>query len=200
MTNVCTLKITYAECDNKIWREAQISENSYLSLLGYMTLATFDTLAYHLFSISYGDLVFDLPNEDEIIEIEKCLFCVRLKDLGLKPGDKLQMIYDFGYEQTFDIEVTDIKPMPKGTGRAYPKILAGEGRGILDDVSAYDALKIIKRTDKNGKSDHTYMSGGYHEMIWDYRDYRIDCDNALLKGKIDQIAEGYSYFEQFLEE
>lgn len=51
MAQVITLKITYADCDNRIWREAQISDNSYLNKLGYMVLATFDTLAYHLFSI-----------------------------------------------------------------------------------------------------------------------------------------------------
>lgn len=38
------------------------------------------------------------------------------------------------------------------------------------------------------------------EMMWDYRNYNIEYDNALLKGKIEQIAEAYSYFEQFLEE
>ena len=199
MTNIYTLKITYADCDNKIWREAQISENSYLCQLGYMILATFDTLAYHLFSICYNRIMYDLPNEDEEINPEECLFCIKLKDLQVKVDDKLQMIYDFGCEQIFDIEIINIEPMPRGAGRAYPKILAGEGRGILDDVSAYETLKIIKKTDKKWKSDHAYMSGGYHEMIWDYRDYRIDCDNALLKGEIEQIAEGYSYFEQFME-
>lgn len=200
MANIYTLKITYADCDNRIWREAQISENSYLSHLGYMILATFDTLAYHLFSISYGDLIFELPNEDDEVEAEECIFCIQLKDLQLKPGNKLQMIYDFGCDQTFDIEVTNVEPMPRGAGRAYPKILAGEGRGILDDIPACETLKIIKKTDKKGKSDYTYMSGGYHEMIWDYRDYKLGCDNALLKGEIEQIAEGYSYFKQFLEE
>ena len=42
------------------------------------------------------------------------------------------------------------------------------------------------------------MRDGTNEMIWDYRDYNIDCDNALLKGEIVQIANGYSYFEDLL--
>lgn len=37
-------------------------------------------------------------------------------------------------------------------------------------------------------------------MIWDYRNYNIEYDNALLKGQIEQIADEYLYFEQFLEE
>lgn len=202
MANVYTLKITYSYCDNKIWREAQISENAYLSDLGYMILASFDTLAYHLFCIHSADLdtTFELPDEDNEIAFYECLFCIKLKDMHLKIGDKLQMVYDFGCEQIFEIEVTDISPMPRGAGRAYPKIIRGEGRGILDDVPAYDTLEIIKKTDKTGKSDHYYMDYDEHEMIWDYRNYNIEYDNALLKGKIEQIAEAYSYFEQFLEE
>lgn len=202
MANVYTLKITYADCDNRIWREAQISENAYLSDLRYMILASFDTLAYHLFYIRSEDLdvTFELPNEDEEIEFGECLFCIKLKDMQLKIGDKLQMVYDFGCDQTFDIEVTDISPMPRGAGRAYPKIIDGAGRGILDDVPAFETLNIINRTDANGKSDHYYMDYDEQEMIWDYRNYNIEYDNALLKGKIEQIADGYSYFEQFLEE
>lgn len=202
MTNVYTLKITYADCDNRIWREAQISENTYLSDLGYMILASFDTLAYHLFCIHSEklDATFELPNEDEEIELCECLFCIKLKDMHLEIGDKLQMVYDFGCDQTFDIEVTDVFPMPRGAGRAYPKIIDGAGKGILDDVPAFETLDIIKRTDANDKSNHYYMDYFEREMIWDYRNYNIEYDNALLKGKIEQIAEAYSYFEQFLEE
>ena len=198
MANVYTLKITYVDCDNKIWRQAQISENSYLSHLGYMILATFDTMAYHLFNISYNGIHFELPNEDEYIKPSECLFCVKLKDLKLKTGDKLQMVYDFGCEQVFDIEITDVQPMPKGTGRAYPKILAGEGRGILEDVPDFETLEIIKNTDKNGKSDYYYIAEDDYEVIWDYRDYEIRYDNMSLKGKIERIAEGYSEFEEFM--
>lgn len=56
-------------------------------------------------------------------------------------------------------------------------------------------MEAIKKIDINGKSDYYYMCVGTHEMIWDYRDYKIDCDNALLKG---QIAEEYSCFKEFI--
>ena len=199
MTQVITLKITYAGCENRIWREAQISENSYLSKLGCMVLATFETRAYHLFNIEYNGVLCDLPSDDTRIKPEECLFCVKLKDLKLSVGDKLKMIYDFGYEQTFDIEVTDISPMSRGTGRAYPKILHGEGRGILDDVPVEDLLELIKKTDENGKSDYIIESRFDHEYAWDYRNYSLDTDNCLLKGETERIEYAYSYFEQFLE-
>lgn len=199
MAQVITLKITYADCDSRIWREAQISDNSYLNKPGYMVLATFDTLAYHLFSIEYNGVLFELPSDDRRIKPEECLFYVKLKDLNLNIGDKLQMIYDFGCEQVFDIEVTDISPMPRGTGTAYPKILRGEGRGVLDNVSAWETLEIIKQIDKTGKSEHSVQTE-YGSQFWDYRDNRLDLDNGLLKGEIARIEDAYSYFEQFMEE
>ncbi|MBQ8000858.1 MAG: hypothetical protein IJ298_06500 [Ruminococcus sp.] len=199
MAQVITLKITYADCDNRIWREAQISDNSYLSKLGFMVLTTFDTLAYHLFNIEYKGKLFELPSDDSRIKPEECLFCVKLKDLKLSVGDKLQMIYDFGCEQVFDIEVTDVSPMARGTGTAYPKILRGEGRRILDDIPAEETLEIINNIDETGKSDYRYLTKYNSELIWDYRDYRLDLDNGLLKGEIEQLEDAYSYFEQFLE-
>ncbi len=41
-TQVYTFKITYADCDNRIWRTAAVSSNYTLAELGYMVLATFD--------------------------------------------------------------------------------------------------------------------------------------------------------------
>lgn len=198
MPNIYTLRITYADCDGRIWREAQISEYSYLCDLGYMILASFDTLAYHLFNISFGTTVFSLPTEEEELEPERDLFCVMLKELELKIGDKLEMVYDFGCDQVFNIEVINISEMPRCSGRAYPKIIAGEGKGILDDTPAYETLELIEKIDKTGRSDVTYLCQDERERIWDYRDYDIVSDNALLKGQIAQIADGYSYFEAFI--
>lgn len=199
MANLYTFKIIYADCDNRIWREAQISENAFLCDLGYVVLATFDTLAYHLFNIIYDGVMFDLPTEDEEVAPEKCVFCVKLKDLRLQVGDKLQMIYDFGCEQFFDIEVTNVEPMPKGTSSDYPKIIAGEGKGILDDMPSFITLDIIKEIDEMGKSRHRYVNRQEKEMLWDYRKYNLTTDNKNLKGEMAKIMRGYSWFKQFLE-
>lgn len=199
MTEVYTIKVTYKGCKNKIWRELQISSNAFLCQLGYAILATFDTKAYHLFNIMYNEVSYELPNEDEAIEEEECLFCIKLSELGLQKGSKLQMIYDFGCEQIFDMVVTNIEPMAKSTGRAYPKIIAGEGRGIIDDMSAHELLEVINDIDKNGSSTFTIEDDFGREYLWDYRNYNIKFDNALLKGKIDLIADGYSAFEAYLD-
>ncbi len=145
MTNVYTLIFKYIGCEDKIWREAQISSNAHLCDLGYMILATFDTMAYHLFNISYIGVTFELTSDEKKIPKDKCVFFVKLSELNLQIGDKMTMIYDFGCDQEFEIEVTDIQPMCRGQGRAYPKIIAGEGRGIIDDMSADDLAELIQQ-------------------------------------------------------
>ena len=195
MTNVYTLKITYVGCKNRIWREAKISSNAFLCDLGYMILATFDTMAYHLFSISHNGITYELPSDEEEIPDVRMVFTVRLSELGLSIGDELMMEYDFGCSQEFEIEVTGIEPMGRGQGRAYPKIIAGEGRGIIDDVPADELLDIIRQIDTTDSSDIRY-SGDAVSFVddlptWDYRNYDIKIDNTLLKGRIDIIADGY---------
>ena len=194
MTNVYTLIFKYIGCEDKIWREAQISSNAHLCDLGYMILATFDTMAYHLFNISYKGVTFELPSDEESISEDKCLFFVKLSELNLQIGDKLTMNYDFGCDQEFEIEVTDIQPMGRGQGRAYPKILAGEGKGIIDDMSANALAELIQQIDKTGSSGIQYAGDGIisdNMLKWDYRNYNIEYDNCLLKGIIARIAEGY---------
>lgn len=194
MSDVYTLKIKFIGCDDKIWREAQISSNAHLCDLGYMIFATFDTMAYHLFNITYKGVTYELPSDEEVIPKDKCVFFVKLSELNLLIRDKLNMIYDFGCDQEFEIEVTDIQPMGRGQGRAYPKIIAGEGRGIIDDMLADSLAELIQQIDKTGSSGIQYAGDGiiFDNMPdWDYRNYNIEYDNCLLKGIIARIAEGY---------
>ena len=194
MTNVYTLIIKYVDCEDKIWREVQISSNAFLCDLGYLILAAFDTMAYHLFCITCNGITYELDTEEEEIPEDKCLFCVKLSELNLSVGDKMNMIYDFGCEQEFDIEVADIQPMGRGQGRTYPKIVAGRGRGIIDDMSAYELSEVIRRIDETGSSGIQYAGDGiiFDEMPdWDYRRFDLKISNALLKGEIERIAEGY---------
>lgn len=199
---IYTFKITYADCDNKIWRTAAVSSNYTLAELGYMVLATFDTMAYHLFEMKHKGTTFflteedfeDLPyNEDEPYDL---LGLYKIGKLGMNIGDTIEMIYDFGCEQVFNFELLEIGDMPKGHGRAYPKILDGAGRGIVDDMPAFELLGVIKKTDADGHSGIFYSSSGFDNVPeWDYRNYDINTDNCLLKGTIEQIRDGYENFE-----
>lgn len=186
---VYTFRIIYEGCDNKIWRTFEVSSNYDLARLGYMVLSSFGTKAYHLFNIEYKDVIYEtaIENYGQFPLLQDA----KLSELKMQIGEHLHMIYDFGTEQHFDIELINISAMPKGTGRAYPRVIEGEGRGIIDDMPVYELMEIIEATDKNGKSDFIITTEFGNEMVWDYRKYDIDCDNCLLKGEIDMIQDGY---------
>lgn len=191
---VYTFKVTYKHCEGKIWRIFDVSSNSDLALLGYMILASFDTMAYHLFSIECNNTIYEtaIENYGEYPLLQE----TKLSELGLKIGQHLEMVYDFGCEQEFDIELIKISDMRKGTGRAYPKVIDGAGRGIIDDMHVFDLMKIIERTDKNGKSDFEVAVDCNRNMIWDYRNYNIKYDNYMLKGYIEVIRKGYEEYDE----
>ena len=193
-TKVYTFHITYEGLEEKIWRKVEVSSNYRLNQLGYMVLAAFDTLAYHLFEFYYDDDRFEIPNEDAPFEqIDMANF--KLHQLDLKLGDRIRMDYDFGTTQTFWLELIEIADMKRGWGRRYPYILDGAGRGIIDDMSCEELSELVAQIDRNGKTDEPIY---YQErrMPWDYRWFDLDCMNSLLKGEIELIEEGYAPFWQ----
>lgn len=200
---IYTFKITYADCDNKIWRIAAVSSNYTLAKLGYMILASFDTMAYHLFEMKFKGTTYflteedfeDLPNYDN--ERYDLFGVHKIGTLGLNVGDTIQMTYDLGCCQVFNIELLEINDMLRGHGTAYPKILDGAGRGIVDDMPAFELLEAIRKTDENGHSEIYYSSScSDNAPEWDYRNYRVDWDNTLLKGIIDRIRDEYENYEE----
>lgn len=193
-TKVYTFHITYEGLEEKIWRKVEVSSNYRLDQLGYMVLAAFDTLAYHLFEFYYDDDRFEIPNEDAPFEqIDMADF--KLHQLKLKLGDRIRMEYDFGTTQTFWLELVEIADMKSGWGRRYPYVLDGAGRGIIDDMSCEELSELVAQIDRNGKTDEPIY---YQErmMPWDYRWFNLDCMNSLLKGEIELIEEGYAPFWQ----
>ena len=191
-TKVYTFHITYEGLEEKIWRKVEVSSNYRLDQLGYMVLAAFDTLAYHLFEFYYDDDRFEIPNEDATFEqIDMAAF--KLHQLKLKLGDRIRMEYDFGTTQTFWLELVEIADMKRGWGRRYPYVLDGAGRVIIDDMSCEELSELVAQIDRNGKTDEPIY---YQErmMPWDYRWFDLDCINSLLKGEIELIEEGYAPF------
>ena len=199
---VYTLKITYAGCDNRIWRTAAVSSNYTLAELGYMVLSTFDTMAYHLFNMKYKNTLYYLSEKlfEDLSLYDKgnsydLLWRNKIGKLNMNIGDTIEMVYDPGCWQKFNIVLTEIGVMPKGHGPSYPKILDGAGKGIVDDMCADQLLEVINKIDTEGHSE-IYYSGNDNINVpeWDYRNYDIRLDNLILKMNIDMIRDGYEKF------
>lgn len=186
---VYTFNIVYMGCENKIWRKLEISSNSDLATLGYTVLATFDTKDYYLFSIECKGIAYEtgIDNYDDCPIMSE----QKLSSLKLVPGEHLELIYDFGCEQIFDIEFIEETDMKRGAGRAYPKIIDGTGRGIIDDMSASELLEIIEKIDRTGSSGYVLDEFQGRKIEWDYRKYSLKDDNFLLKGEIEMIRDAY---------
>ena len=189
---VYTFHIVYEGLEEKIWRNIAVSSNYRLDQLGYAVLAAFDTMAYHLFEFHYKDDRFEIPSDDADEEqIDMAVF--KLHQLDLKIGDRLRMDYDFGTTQTFWIELIGVEDMERGQGRRYPYITEGSGCGIIDDMSSDELQELIEQIDKTGKTEEPIYYNN-RMMPWDYRWFELDNVNALFKGEIELIEDGYAPF------
>ena len=191
-TNVYKFLISYKDYEEKIWREVEVSSNYSLSKFAYLVLVAFDTLANHLFFIEYNGNHYELGTEDES-ETSNNIdpTTISLNDIGLERGSTMRMVYDYGCEQEFVITLKEFSDMEKGTSRKYPKIVAGQGKGIIDNMFSEEFGKVIKRIDKNNKSDRKYLSPTGEYKLWDYRDFDIDVINKNLKEDIESVQMGF---------
>ena len=59
MTNVLSFKVEVEGLENKIWRKIEITDTRTVAELAYTILASFDSLAYHLYNISQNYIRYD---------------------------------------------------------------------------------------------------------------------------------------------
>ncbi len=192
-TKVIKLRVEYEGLEDKIWRELEISENATIAKLGYTILATFDTMAYHLFEFEVNGKQIYFPEEDECVELD--ILNDKLLSLRLSLNQEFTMTYDYGTMQVFKCKVLAIEDMKRGTGMSYPKIIDGKGSGIVDDVPVDELQEWIKEIDAFDKMKEPFYYKD-RQYKWDYRIYDIKIDNALLKGEVLRIAEGYQEEEE----
>lgn len=70
---------------------------------------------------------------------------------------------------------------------------------MLDDMCDFELKEIVEDIDKKGYSEH-YFTPGYERTIkYDYRKFNIKNNNALLKGLVLEIKNGYEGGEQMAE-
>lgn len=198
MAKVLTFKVGIEGLEDKIWRKIEITDRRTVADLAYTILATFDSLAYHLYNIKYNDKVYDcwVCVEDDYSDIPKVNATItKLSDIGLKENDTMEMEYDYGSTTTFKITYLGSTDLERGNGSHYPYVIDGAGRGMLDDMCDFELKEIVEDIDKKGYSEH-YFTPRYERTIkYDYRNFNIKNNNALLKGLILEIKNGYEVGE-----
>ena len=198
MAKVLTFKVGIEGLEDKIWRKIEITDRRTVADLAYTILATFDSLAYHLYNITYNNKIYDcwVCIEDDYSDIPKVNATItKLKDLELKENDNMEMEYDYGSTTNFKITYLGCTDLERGKGSHYPYVVDGAGRGMLDDMCDFELKEIVEDTDKKGYSEH-YFTPGYERTIkYDYRNFNIKNNNALLKGLVLEIKNGYEVGE-----
>ncbi len=59
MTKVLKFKVEIEGLEEKLWRVIEITDRRTVADLAYTILATFESLAYHLYMINYKGIVYD---------------------------------------------------------------------------------------------------------------------------------------------
>lgn len=198
MSKVLIFKVWIEGLEDKIWRKIEITDRRTVADLAYTILATFDSLAYHLYDIKYKNKVYDswVCIEDDYSGIPKTNAVItKLSSIGLKENDIMTMEYDTGSTTTFKITYLESRDITVYEEYLYPNIIDGAGRGMLDDMCDFELKKIVEDIDKKGFFEH-YVTPGYEKYEkYDYRKFNIKTNNRKLKGLVLQIKNGYEVDE-----
>ena len=197
MTKVLTFQVGIEGLEDKIWRKIEITDRRTVADLAYTILATFDSLAYHLYDIKHGNDRYDCMIDPMDLRNYNFKDAIRTKlsDVDFENNNKMIMEYDFGSTTTFIITYLESRNMEKYNGNHYPYIIDGAGRGMLDDMCDFELKEVVEDIDKKGYSDHFFTPGYERKIKYDYRYFNIKNNNALLKGEILDIKNGYEVGE-----
>lgn len=196
---VLKLRVGIEGLEEKIWREIEVLEKSTVADLAYTILATFNSLAYHLYDLEYkgktyhcGICIEEAPDQANVINAT----ITEISKMCLEKEDTLKMTYDYGSTNTFNIKVLDIQELEKVQSENYPKVVAGAGLGMLDDIADFELKEIVEDTDKKGESKHYFTPGYESDKYYDYRVFDLEANNLGLKKIIEEIKAGYEQEEE----
>lgn len=195
MTKVLIFKVEIEGLESKIWRKIEITDRRTVADLAYSILATFHSLAYHLYDIEYKNKFYDcwvcIEDDHRDVELVNAVI-TKLSSISLKENDTMRMEYDTGSTTTFKITYLGEREFEKGNGMHYPYIIAGAGYGMIDDITSEKLKDIVDDIDKKGKSDYyaLYMDGR-NSRIYDYRNFDLDRNNLHVRRYFGKIKHGY---------
>lgn len=138
------IQVTLARYEPLMWREFQVNGDTRLDQLCYEVLASFNANGHHLYELRDQAKRYRLPvlnsgsdNSSNILE----------HWLGeYQTGAKLVLAYNLGDKWIFNIEVRNVQPQP-AIHPDSPRLLGGQGRGIIDDIGGVAGLTQVAKDD-----------------------------------------------------
>ncbi len=194
MAKVLTFDVNIKGLEESIWRVIEINDSKTLADLAYTILASFDSLAYHLYFVKLNGVTYACNEhiaKDSFDQDEEDASKVRLCNLKFNEEESFVMEYDTGSPTIFEINYLAERDIDHSDSILFPIIIDGGGRGMIDDVSSQDLVDIVNETDEKGYSTYFYTPGYEREEVYDYRFFDIQSTNRILKGLILEMKDGY---------
>lgn len=193
----------YAELDDfepKIWRRFQVTDNITPARLYYIIQVLFEMTASHLMALEIRFEDIDVTLRFEVLDEELEDFPdpnrdVRVHDatsgtlhrIGLEPGSRLLFNYDFGDNWWVNLTLEKIFEDKELPGSKLPRVLEGEGFGIVEDCGGTGGLEDLAKAFKRKKgADYKHFSEWLGIEEFDINSFDLDDMNFRLK-KIPRI-------------
>ena len=193
----------YAVLDDfnpKVWRRFQVTNNITPARLCYIIQVLFEMTASHLMALEVpvtglnaiqSFVIMDEAFED--FSAYRREVYVRdategtLRGIGLKPGSKLNFNYDFGDDWWVSLILEEIFEDRELPGGELPRVLDGEGFGIVEDCGGTNGLaELIKALKKKKGSRYSELREWLGADDFDINAFNVEDMNFRLK-KIPRI-------------
>jgi len=106
----------------------------------------------------------------------------KVKDVVSVPEDKMLFTYDFGDDWEIDVKLEKIIEDKETHGREFPRVLAGEGFGIMEDCGGVGGLHEIAKAfrEKSGEKYEMYREWLGRDDL-DMETFDVDRMNMMVK-------------------
>jgi hypothetical protein len=177
---VCRLKLELKDVEPRVWRELEVLSGTRLTRLHRAIQIAMGWEDYHLWSFQMGERRFERPGEElsDLGEPPEDAGEVSVETLLPEPGTRIVYNYDFGDDWL--IVVTLVETAAPTTGVRYPRCIAGERAGPLEDSGGppgYERLLAARKKPKSREAKELLQWAGEG---WDPDRFDLEVVNKQL--------------------
>lgn len=204
---IYTFRFESAWYPDDFWREVEITSEATVGDLAGAVLASFDTDPDHLWSVYHNGFKYYHFDDDDQPGYERKpanpirAYDITLGELGLRVRSKMEMMYDYGTTWYFNMRVVGSRPQtPKDKPGDYPRLIAGHGRDLLDDMPMdviYEIQEGLDSGEDLEKNEYImgYIGDWYDE--WEYPEFNLEEAQKRFPGRARSISAMYSHGRPF---
>ncbi len=188
------LKTSLSNYPENLYRKLIFNASNDLDELAFTILSIYNTMAYHMYMFEddnntyYNQLSIDDGVYDESTDNMYGSIFVTLDKIQTE-SNKFKMLYDFGEEYEFDIEILDVIEINKYS--KIPIVTEGAGYGILED----DKHNFIRYLEGEHLEHPLYFYKNNNFVELDFNDFNLEECNKKLKREISSIRRAYTCYD-----